>query len=295
MGSAKKLLYLSTAVVIVAFLWHWTSYIDVEDFYAGKRVVLTGASRGIGKSLAIQLAQLGAKLVIGGRSEARLKETRDLCLQHTPHVEIVVGDVSDEGTCKEMVDRAVEKFGGLDVLLLNAAFSPTPGWFADMAEPAKKFADVFGVNLLQSVHLVHHALPHLNRSRGIIVPVSSGSAVAAIAKVSAYATSKHALHGFFKVLNQEFIMTNTPISITIMVVPSVLTDTMVQNWKPIDTGDGITPEACADIMIRGIPQRRMFYYVDWTLWILGKMYSLCPEFVDAFARNHIKRTSNLFS
>ena len=73
--------------------------------------------------------------MISARSEDKLKETQQLCLQHSAHVEVVVGDVSDEGTCKEMVDRAVEVFGGVDVLLLNAAFSPTPGWFADMAEP----------------------------------------------------------------------------------------------------------------------------------------------------------------
>jgi NAD(P)-dependent dehydrogenase (short-subunit alcohol dehydrogenase family) len=73
--------------------------------------------------------------VISARSADKLKETQRLCLQHSPHVEVVVGDISDEGVCKEMVDAAVEKFGGIDVLLLNAAFSPEPRWFADMAEP----------------------------------------------------------------------------------------------------------------------------------------------------------------
>lgn len=75
--------------------------------------------------------------MIGARSETELKETQRLCQQYTAQVEVVVGDVSDEGTCKEMVDTALEKFGGVDVLILNAAFSPTPGWFADMAEPVR--------------------------------------------------------------------------------------------------------------------------------------------------------------
>ena len=73
-----------------------------------------------------------------------MKETQDLCLQHSPQVEIVVADVSDESKCREIVERSVEAFGGVDVLILNAAYSPTPGWFADMKEP---------VRLLESVHL----------------------------------------------------------------------------------------------------------------------------------------------
>lgn len=75
------------------------------------------------------------RLVISARSESRLKETQRLCLEHTEFVEIVVGDVSKDGVCKEMVDRAVKKFGGVDVLILNAAFSPSPEWFADMEDP----------------------------------------------------------------------------------------------------------------------------------------------------------------
>lgn len=82
MSLAKKLLYCSAAVVIVSGVWQWANYVDVEgtcspllareecrtmllsaEFYAGKRVILTGASRGIGKGLAIRLAQLGAKYV----------------------------------------------------------------------------------------------------------------------------------------------------------------------------------------------------------------------------------------
>ena len=75
--------------------------------------------------------------MIAARSESKLKETQQLCLQHSPHVEIVVADVSSEVKCKEIVDRTAEVFGGVDILLLNAAYSPSPGWFADMEQPVR--------------------------------------------------------------------------------------------------------------------------------------------------------------
>ena len=76
--------------------------------------------------------------MITARSEDVLRETQQICLQHTPHVEIVIGDVSQEDHCKEIVDRAVKTFGAIDMLILNAAFSPTPGWFVDMEHPVSQ-------------------------------------------------------------------------------------------------------------------------------------------------------------
>ena len=72
------------------------------------------------------------RLVLAARSEEKLKETQRLCLQYSPHVEVVVADVSQEHKCKEIVDRAVHS---IDMLILNAASSPPPGWFTDMEEP----------------------------------------------------------------------------------------------------------------------------------------------------------------
>ncbi|XP_064405248.1 11-beta-hydroxysteroid dehydrogenase 1-like [Halichondria panicea] len=291
----RKILAVGLLIGVAAVAWEWKSSVNIEEFYKGKRVVLTGASKGIGKSLAIQLSKRGAKLVIAARTVQKLADTQSECLKNTPHVHTVRADVSKEEDCRAIVDKAVEEFGGVDILILNAAYSPNPQWFSDYEKPAEKFSSVLGVNLLQSVQLVHFSLSHLNKSQGIIVPVSSGAGIAAIPKVSAYATSKHALHGYFKALNQEFILTNTPVSITIMPLPYVLTETAVTNWKPIGTGDGITAEDCADRMLHGIPKRQLWYYVDWTLWFMGHVYSLYPEFFDVFTRLHLSRTSYLFS
>ena len=290
-------IFLAVVTLGLALALNWNSIIgvDLPEFYKGKRVILTGASRGIGKSLAVQLAKLGARLVIAARSADKLQETAQDCRKYTEDVHAVVADVSQEADCRTIVDTAVQKFGGVDVLILNAALSPTPKWFRDYIKPGEIFGEVFGTNLLQSVHLVHLSLPYLNASQGYIVPVSSGSGIAGIPKVAAYSTSKHALHGFFKVLHQEFVMTNTPISITIMPLPYVLTDIAVQNWEPIGTGQGMEVEECASRMLQGIPLGKLWYYIDWELYIVGHLYSLCPSFFDMFVRLHLRLTSNLFS
>lgn len=79
------------------------------------------------------------RLVLAARSEKGLRETQHACLQHSAHVEVVVADVSVEEQCQEVVNRTVSSFGGVDVLILNAAYSPTPGWFADMEEPVSQW------------------------------------------------------------------------------------------------------------------------------------------------------------
>lgn len=293
----KAGILLALVALALAIVFNWNSIVGVNlpEFYKGKRVILTGASRGIGKSLAVQLAKFGAKLVIAARTADKLQETAQDCLRYTEDVHAVVADVSQEADCRAIVDTAVQKFGGVDILILNAAISPTPKWFSEHQKPGGFFLDVFGTNVLQSVYLVHFSLPYLNASRGHIVPVSSGSGIAGIPKVSSYSTSKHALHGFFKTLSQEFVMTNTPISITIMPLPYVLTDVAVTNWEPIGTGHGMEVEDCVNRMLQGIPLGKLWYYIDWELYIIGHLYSVCPQFFDIFVRLHLRLTSHLFS
>ena len=125
-----------------------------SEFYKGKRVILTGTSKGIGKRLAVQLAKLGTRyiklcsrtwfgvqlchiyrLVIAARSADKLQETAQECLQYTEDVHAVVADVSQEADCRAIVDTAVQKLGGVDILILNAAVSPTPSWFWKYEKP----------------------------------------------------------------------------------------------------------------------------------------------------------------
>ena len=77
-------------------------------------------------------------MVIAARTADNLEETRQECLQYTSDVHTVVADVSKEEDCQAIVDKTVTEFGGIDILILNAAYSPTPQFFTDSKEPVSQ-------------------------------------------------------------------------------------------------------------------------------------------------------------
>ena len=80
---------------------------------------------------------LPPRLVIAARSEDKLAETQHLCQEHTSHVHTVVADVSREEDCKTIVKKAVEEFGVVDILILNAAYSVAGQWFTEYKKPVR--------------------------------------------------------------------------------------------------------------------------------------------------------------
>ncbi|XP_019852624.1 PREDICTED: corticosteroid 11-beta-dehydrogenase isozyme 1-like [Amphimedon queenslandica] len=281
-------------VVSVQFIYNWTYQIDAKEYYQGKGVIITGASKGIGRELAIQAAQLGAKLVIAARTESKLQETALLCQKYTPHVYAVVADVSKEKDCKQIIDIAAHKLERIDIMILNAAFSYPPSWFTQIDQPGDAFLRVFSVNVLQSVFMVQYGLPYLNKSHGSIIAVSSSASQLGMPQVIPYGTSKHGLNGFFKGLRQEFYLTNTPVSITIIPLPYVHTETALKNWKPIGESHGISADVCAQKMLDAIPYRQSWTYIDWSTYIVGHIYSLFPDSIDFIIRKYLPIMSNIF-
>ena len=81
------------------------------------------------------LTLLLVRLVIAARTTDQLAKTRDECLQSSAHVHTVTADVAKEKDCQALVNKTVEEFGGVDILILNAAYSPSPQWFADLERP----------------------------------------------------------------------------------------------------------------------------------------------------------------
>jgi NAD(P)-dependent dehydrogenase (short-subunit alcohol dehydrogenase family) len=136
-----------------------------------KVIAITGASAGIGQELAIQLARRGATLVLAARTEAALEQTRAECAAIGADVTCVTTDVSRVDDCRRLVQSAIDCFGRLDVMLNNAGIS--------MYAPFERitdlgvFARMMEVNYLGAVYCTHFALPHLKKSHGLVVAVSS--------------------------------------------------------------------------------------------------------------------------
>jgi NADP-dependent 3-hydroxy acid dehydrogenase YdfG len=162
-----------------------------------KVALVTGASSGIGEATALALSGAGANVAAGARRAGRLA---DLAKRAPGEVLALDLDVTDEQSCRAAVAATVERFGGLDVLVNNAGLmlvGPMSG--ADTAE----WTTMVHTNLLGTMYTTHAALPHLLRSKGTIVQMSSHSGRVIPPGGGAYAATKFGVNAFSESLRQE--------------------------------------------------------------------------------------------
>ncbi len=167
----------------------------------GKRIVLTGASEGIGHGLALALAREGARVVIAARNADKLQAVVDACAQLPGEVFAVPTDVGDQAACQHLIETASTHLGGLDILINNAGISMSTRF--DELEDLAIFERLMRVNYLGTVYCTYYALPLLRATRGLIVGVSSLQGKTGFPRSTGYAGSKHAVQGFLDSLRLE--------------------------------------------------------------------------------------------
>ncbi|UGQ10718.1 SDR family oxidoreductase [Yinghuangia sp. ASG 101] len=155
--------------------------------------LVTGAARGIGRQVAERLAREGVAVALLGRSAASLEPVRTALAERGASAVALVADVTDPDAVRDAVERAEHELGPLDLVVNNAGLidaAEVPFWEADAAQ----WWDVVATNLRGPVNVDRAVLPGMvARGRGRIVNLSSGFAVSADPRYSAYTTSKSAL------------------------------------------------------------------------------------------------------
>jgi short-subunit dehydrogenase len=170
-----------------------------------KIVIITGASSGIGKSLAFEFARRGANLVLGARQYAELCHiTRELEKQYNIKALAVRCDVSAEADCVSLIKQAVSTFGHIDVLVNNAGISMR-ALFADVELSVLK--TLMDVNFWGTVYCTKYALPEILKTKGSIVGVSSIAGYKGLPGRTGYSASKFAMNGFLDSLRVENLKT----------------------------------------------------------------------------------------
>jgi 3-oxoacyl-[acyl-carrier protein] reductase len=187
----------------------------------GKVAIVTGAGRGIGKSIARGYAQAGAAVCCAARSSAEIEATAREIVAAGGKALAVPVDVARPEAVDRMVQQTLDAFGGLDILVINAGVSGTPRSIEE-SDPAD-WRMVIEVNLLGAYHCARAAIPALKRrGAGKIITVGSGRGHRGAADVSHYSVSKAGLWMLTRVLAQELAASN--ISVNELIPGPVVTE-----------------------------------------------------------------------
>jgi short-subunit dehydrogenase len=265
-----------------------------REAYAGKVVIVTGASQGIGRALAFELAAQKPRLVLAARDRGALEEGATHCRARGAEALAVPTDVTDPSACRRLVERTLERFSSLDVLVNNAGI----GMVARFAEVTDLsiYERLMRVNYLGSVYPTFYALPHLVKSRGQIVVVSSLAGLSGVPLRTGYAATKHAQIGFFDSLRVE--LEGSGVAVTVVAPYFVQSEIRRRSagpdgrpllTSPVREDEIMSAAECARWMLRAM-ERRQRMRVMTLRGKIGRVVKLvAPALVDRVAAEAVRK------
>ncbi len=260
----------------------------MAQVFANNVVILTGASRGIGRQLALQLADQGAVLALAARQSEQLEGVAAECRQRGANAIAIPTDVTDESQVRALIEKTVATYGRIDTLLNNAGMG-FPKRFDEMPD-LDALRQEMALNYFGLVHCVFYSLPHLKQSKGRIVGVSSFGSWVGLPGTIGYNSSKHAMRGFLNTLRAELI--DTGVTVTVVFPGAISTErlkeTMGDNVNKVPT---MTPERCAQITIAAAAHRKRQVIMTPAGKILVFLNFLIPGLLD----RQLSRMSDLYS
>lgn len=262
---------------------------DLKD----KRIIITGASSGIGRGLVIEAAKRGARILATARNEERLQETAEKARVLGGQVETLCGDIV-EAIDRDRIIRAIEQhFGGLDLLVNNAGIGAT-GHF-QYAQP-DRLRKIMEVNFFAPCELTRLAIPLLKEGTDpAVVNINSVAGRRAIPSRSEYSASKFALMGWTEAIRAELVKDNIEVtSISPGLTESSFEDNMLENnaRHSLHAQRSMSSAEAAGLIWDSVENRKN----EATLTFRGKLLvlvsRLMPRFVDykmaKFVRNLYK-------
>jgi short-subunit dehydrogenase len=245
-----------------------------------KVVLLTGASSGIGRALAIELGRRGARVGLTARRADELLKTEEEVVRAGGHALALAADVRNPEDMSRVAERVREKWGRLDVLIANAGMSTTT---AGTHLKAAEASDVISINVLGVVNCVAAVLPGmLAQKSGHLVAISSLAAYRGLPKSAAYSASKAAVSTLFESLRVD--LRKSSIDVTIIHPGFIRTAMTANRKKKLPFLLEVDDAACR--IIRAIERRARTYAFPWQLAGLVRLLKHIPNAVyDRLASN----------
>ncbi|PKP34068.1 MAG: short chain dehydrogenase [Bacteroidetes bacterium HGW-Bacteroidetes-17] len=261
-----------------------------------KVIVITGASSGIGKALTKRFAEPGTALVVGARSIDKLDELVRELSGNFKDILPVMTDVSKEEDCKNLIQKAVDKYGRIDVLINNAGISMRALFENLDLNVIRKLMDV---NFWGTVYCSKYALPHLLASKGSLVGVSSIAGYKGLPGRTGYSASKFAIHGFLETVRIENLKKGLHVLIACpgftasnIRTTALGSDGSQQGESPRDEAEMMSAEEVANRIYKAIGKRKN----SLVLTSQGKMTVLInkffPKYLDKMVYNHMAKEPN---
>ena len=228
------------------------------SYFAGKVVVVTGGSEGIGKALVELLLQKGAHVAACGRNYEKLQKLQTSYSAHQLH--IATADVSKESDCRSFIDSTVKAFGTIDILINNAGVSMR-ALFRNVE--LETLHTLMNVNFWGTVYCTKFALHEIIKNKGSIIGVSSVAGFRGLPGRTGYSASKFAVNGFLEALRTE-VMDD---GVNVMWISPGFTSSNIRNValdkdarpqkeNPMDEDKMMSAEDCADYILKAIEKRK---------------------------------------
>jgi NAD(P)-dependent dehydrogenase (short-subunit alcohol dehydrogenase family) len=232
-----------------------------------KVILITGGSSGIGRAAALRLASHGARIAIAARNLAALEEVVKSAGAYGSEMLALPTDVTRAEQCERAVEATVAHFGRLDVLICSAGLSMRSSFEdSDLAAMRR----VMEVNFWGTLYCTYYAVPHIKRTRGSLVAISSLTGRRGIPSYAMYGASKFAVHGLYESLRLELGRAGVHVGV---VSPSFVDTPLRQrvlgpNGQPWSDPPAVPlplfpVDKCVDLIVKLIVKRRAQAVLPW--------------------------------
>ncbi|MFP4059334.1 MAG: SDR family oxidoreductase [Bacteroidota bacterium] len=263
------------------------------NLFKDKIAIITGASSGIGLALARELSQLGTHLVIAARRFDVLEQVASELGKNGVAVLPVKTDVAIPADCERLIQKTIEKYGRIDILINNAGISMRARFSNVQIDVLKRLMDV---NFWGALYCTKHALPYLLESRGSLIGISSIAGFKGLPGRAGYSSSKFAMQGLLETIRIEHLKDGLHVMVvapgftaTEIRKNALLADGTSQLFSPRDENNIMSAEEVAKKIIRGIRFRRRNLIFTWKGKILVLFQRILPKIIDRLAYGEMAR------
>ncbi|GAB6023011.1 hypothetical protein CHUAL_007101 [Chamberlinius hualienensis] len=252
---------------------------------SGQKVIITGASTGIGEQLAYAYSRLGARVMITARREDVLRAVGSHCEKlGAKQVIVVPGDMAIAEDREHLVSMAREKFNGeLDQLILNHVYVRQGRWLGSSAN-ITTIRNTFEVNFFSYMEIASHTIDMLIKANGSIGVMSSVAGKVPQAGFAFYAATKFALDGFFSSWRIELELSGANVSLTNSILGLIATDSAMDSIREglvkISPDQAASVEETAEFIMQGVTLRKREIYFPFNAKLICQTYKFFPSYVE---------------